>query len=162
CSRPLPRVLRLVPERAAADRRATGREGYVRPGGVPDRAARLARRGARGRARREAAAPGARRAERVARARVGGGAGGTDTAPAGRGARGAARGAEPGEPADPHRVLRRVDDPGRVVGRLAGRVPGRRAEEGALPQVRRALAGRAGRLRGDGGGRLAALRAARR
>ena len=36
------------------------------------------------------------------------------------------------------------------------------AEEGALPEVRRPPARRAGRLRGDGGGRLAALRAAAR
>ena len=45
--------------------------------------------------------------------------------------------------------------------RLDGRVRGRRRQEGALPQVRRPRAGRAGRLRGDGRGRLAPLRAAR-
>ena len=61
-----------------------------------------------------------------------------------RGARGAARGAQPGEPADPDRMLRHLEHPGRVAGRLDGRVRGRGAEEGALPQVRRAHT-RAGR-----------------
>ena len=39
-----------------------------------------------------------------------------------------------------------------VGGRLDGRLPGRDAEEGALPQVQCALAGRAGRLRRARGG----------
>ena len=53
----LPRVLRLVAERPAADRRRpAGSGGHLRAGGVSLGAARLARRGARGRARREAAA----------------------------------------------------------------------------------------------------------
>ena len=55
----------------------------------------------------------------------------------GGGARGAARGAQPREPADPDRVLRHLQHPGRVAGRLDGRLPGRGAEEGPLPQVRR-------------------------
>ena len=42
-----------------------------------------------------------------------------------RGARGAARDAQPGEPADPDRVLRHLEHPGRVAGRLDGRLPGR-------------------------------------
>src|ERR671937_334777 len=51
----LPRVLRIVPERAAADRRPARRGGHVRVGGVPVGAARLAGRGAGGGAGREAA-----------------------------------------------------------------------------------------------------------
>ena len=56
----------------------------------------------------------------------------------GRGARGAPRVPEPREPPDPDRVLRHLEHPGRVAGRLDGRLPGRGAEEGALPEVRRA------------------------
>ncbi len=72
-----------------------------------------------------------------------------------RGARGAARGAEPREPAAADRVLRRLEPPGRVGRRLDGRLPGRAAEEGALPQVRRPEPRRAGRLRGARRGDLA-------
>ena len=46
--------------------------------------------------------------------------------------------AEPREPPDPDRVLRHLEHPGRVAGRVDGRLPGRGAEEGALPEVRRA------------------------
>ena len=78
---------------------------------------------------------------------------GAEAAAARRGARGAARGAQPREPAAADRVLRHLEHPGPADRRLDGRLPGRHAEEGALPQVRRARARRAGRLRGDGGGR---------
>ena len=135
-----------------------GRHGRAR--GVPVRAARLAGRGARAGARREAPPPGARRPERACS----------------RSSRTLLQSEQ--------RRLRRVEAleelretlnleslplriecydisniQARVAGRLDGRLPGRGAEEGALPQVRRPPAGRAGRLRGDGGGRLAALRA---
>ena len=63
---------------------------------------------------------------------------------AGRGARGAARGAQPREPAAADRVLRHLEHPGAGDRRLDGRLPGRDAEEGALPQVR-ACAGSTGR-----------------
>ena len=111
-------------------------------------------------ARREAAAAGARDPERAARARVGGTAGRAQAGAAGRGARGAARGAQPGEPAAADRVLRRLEHPGRVGGRLDGRLPGRDAEEGALPEVRRAQPRRPGRLRRAGGGDRAPVRPA--
>ena len=126
----------------------------------PSGAARASRcaRAERGEKRRLA---GARAAERAARARVRGRRRRAEAAAARRGARGAARGAQPREPADPDRVLRHLEHPGAADRRLDGRVRGRDAEEGALPQVRRARAGRAGRLRGDGRGRLAPLRAAR-
>ena len=140
----LPRVLRLLAERAARDPRARA------AGDTSALAAFLSeRRGSRvvvrtPRARREAAPARAGRAERGPRARVGGGRLRAE-APAARGrARGAPRGAEPREPADPHRVLRRLDDPGLGDGRLDGRVRGRGAEEGALPQVL-ACAGSTGR-----------------
>ena len=133
------RVLRLGAERPAAARRPAATRA-TRP-----RSSEFLsdRRGSRVEvrapaARREAAAPGARRPERAARARVRP-APVRAAAPAPRrGARGAARGAEPREPADPDRVLRHLEHPGRVAGRLDGRLPGRGAEEGALPEVRRA------------------------
>ena len=77
---------------------------------------------------------------------------------AGGGPRGAARGAEPGEPAPADRVLRHLEHPGRGGRGLDGRLPGRAGQEGALPKVRRARARRAGRLRGSGRGRVAAVR----
>ena len=80
-----------------------------------------------------------------------------------RGARGAARGAQPRVAADPHRVLRHLARDGPGPGRLDGRLPGRDAEEVRLPQVRDQDGGRRpGRLRRDGGGDLAPLRAALR
>ena len=100
-------------------------------------------------------------AERAARSRVGRAPDRAAAAAAGRGPGGAARGAEPREPAAADRVLRRLEHPGRGGRRLDGRLPGRAAEEGALPQVRRARARRAGRLRGAGRGRLAAVRSGR-
>ena len=60
-----------------------------------------------------------------------------------RSARGAARGAEPRVAADPDRVLRHLDGDGPGQRRLDGRVPGRAAEERALPQVRDPRPGRA-------------------
>ena len=128
--------------------------------GLPLGAARRAGRGARGRARGEAAPPGARGRERSSRARVGHPAGGAQAAATGRGARGASRGAQPRSPPDSDRVLRHLDRDGTGQRRLDGRLPGRRREEGALPQVRSQGPGRDGRLRCDGGGRLAALRPA--
>ncbi len=145
----LPRVLRLGAERPPAARRPPRRGRHRRAGAVPVRPARVARRGARPGAGREAPAAGARRPERAARARVGPAPVGAAAAAPGRGARGAARGAQPREPADPDRVLRHLEHPGRVAGRLDGRLPGRRAEEGPLPQVRRRPARGARRLRRD-------------
>ena len=126
---------------------------------VPLRAPRLARRGAGAGAGREAAARRARRSEREARARLGDPRLGAEAPAPGRGAGGAARGAQPREPAAADRVLRHLEHPGPGDRRLDGRLPGRDAEEGALPQVRGARPRRPGRLRGDGGGRLAPLRA---
>ena len=63
--------------------------------------------------------------------------------------------------AAPHRVLRHLDRDGPGQRRLDGRLPGRPPEEGALPQVRDQGPGGDGRLRGDGGDGLAAVRAAR-
>ena len=102
------RVLRLVAERAAADRRAARGGGHLGARGVPVGAARLARRGARRRPRGETPAGRAGRAERPHRARVGRGPVRTAPAAARRGAGGAARGAQPREPADPDRVLRHL------------------------------------------------------
>src|SRR5581483_3659314 len=82
------------------------------------------------------------------------------TAP-GRGAGGAARAPQPRVAADPDRVLRHLEHPGSGDRRLARRLRRRAAEEGALPEVRRARAGGPGRLRRDGGGRLAPLRPTR-
>ena len=127
-------------------------------GGVPLGAARIAGRGAQGGARREAAAPGARDRERAAGAEVGGCRDGAEAAAAGRGARGAPRGAQPREPAAADRVLRRLEHPGGVAGRLDGRLPGRRREEGALPEVRDQARRGPGRLRGAGRGDHAAVR----
>ena len=158
----LPRVLRLGAEHPAAARRPAGRGRHRRARAVPLRPPRRAGRGANARPRREAAAAGSRRPERPLRARVRPAPVRAAPPAPRRGARGAARGAQPGEPAAADRVLRHLQHPGRVAGRLDGRLPGRGREEGALPQVRRAPARRAGRLRGDGGGRLAALRPAAR
>ena len=135
------RVLRLGAERAAADRRAARTRATPRRW----RSSSRERRGSRVEVR--APQRGEKRRlqelatrERAARARVGGGADRAQAAAAGRGARGAARGAEPREPAAADRVLRHLEHPGRVGGRLDGRLPGCDAEEGALPQVRRARA----------------------
>ena len=155
----LPRVLRERALDPAAARRAARGDRARGAGAVPHRAARLARRGARAGARREAAARRARGAERPDRARLGDARLGAEAASPRRRARGAARGAQPGEPAAPDRVLRHLEHPGAADRRLDGRLPGRAGEEGALPQVRRPRARRAGRLRRDGGGRLAASRA---
>ena len=154
------RVLRRRAERAAADRRSARLGRPVGAGGVPLRPARRARRGAHRRARREAPAAAARRRERAAHARDRAGADGAEAAAADRGARGAARGAEPRVAADPDRVLRHLHGDGPGQRRLDGRLPGRAAEERALPEVRDPRAGRDGRLRGDGGDDLAAVRAA--
>ena len=119
------RVLRLGSGRAAAADRAAG---------VGDTSALAAflseRRGSRvevrvperGEKRRlaELAAENAR-----ARAGVGAVAVGAARAPPRRGARGAARGAQPRVAAAPDRVLRHLEDPGRVGRRLDGRLPGR-------------------------------------
>ena len=104
------------------DRRAAGGTRHRGARGVPVRAARGARRGAAAAARREAAAAGARDAERAARAGDGRSRDRAAAAAPRRGARGAARGAQPGEPAGAHRVLRHLEHPGRVAGRLDGRL----------------------------------------
>ena len=130
--------------------------------GAADGEARRARRDPYGGARREAPAAGARGRERAARARHGARADRAEAAAPDRGARGAARGAEPRVAADPDRVLRHLDGDGPGQRRLDGRVPGRAAEERALPQVRDSRPGRHGRLRRDGGDDLAAVRAALR
>ena len=57
-----------------------------------------------------------------------------------------------------NRVLRRVEHPGGVARRFDGRLPGRRGEEGALPEVRDQARRGPGRLRGAGRGDLAAVR----
>ena len=100
------------------------RHGRARGSSSPTGAARASRcaRPARGEKRRLA---GARRPERAARARVRPDPVRAAAPPPRRGARGAPRGAEPREPADPDRVLRHLEHPGRVAGRLDGRLPGR-------------------------------------
>ena len=145
-----------IPPQIVVPPDATGPRGAA---GVPLRAARLAGRGADAGARREAAAGGAGRPERAAGARLGDVRRGAEAAAARARARGAARGAQPREPAAADRVLRHLEHPGAGDRRLDGRLPGRDREEGALPQVRGARARRPGRLRRDGRGRLAPLRA---
>ena len=115
----------------------TERDGARGARAVPLRAPRLARRGARAGEGREAAARRARGSEREARARLGDPRLGAEAPAPGRGAGGAARGAQPREPAHADRVLRHLEHPGPGDRRLDGRLPGRGAEEGALPQVRR-------------------------
>ena len=156
------RVLRQRPERSAADRRPARRGGPLGARRVPLRAARRAGRGAGGRARREAAAAAARGRERAASPAQRRRAGGAAAAAPRRGARAAARGAQPRVAAAADRVLRHLDGHGAGQRRLDGRLPGRAAEEGALPQVRDPRPGRDGRLRRDGGDDLAPLRAALR
>ena len=156
----LPRVLRERAVDPAAARRPDRGHGARGARAVPLRAPRLARRGAGAGKGREAAARRARRSEREARARFGDPRLGAEAPAPSRGAGGAARGAQPREPALADRVLRHLEHPGPGDRRLDGRVPGRDAEEGALPEVRGARPRRPGRLRGDGRGRLAPVRAA--
>ena len=64
-------------------------------------------------------------AERAGGARLGRGGGGADAPASGGGARGAPRGAEPRGAAVADRVLRHLEHPGVLGGRLDGRLPGR-------------------------------------
>ena len=155
------RVLRLRAEHPAAARRAAGRRRRLGARGVPLGAARLTGRGAGGRARREAAPAGAGDPRTRGSRSTSDAGGGRAEAPAPRrGARGAARGAEPREPPAADRVLRHLEHPGRGGRRLDGRLPGRGAEEGALPQVR-ACAASTGRTTSPRWGRSSSRRFAR-
>ena len=134
----LPRVLRLGAERAAADRRAARRGRPLGARGVPLGAARRARRGARApSAARSGGCRSSPTRTRSTRSSSEQAATEQKRRAARRGARGAARGAQPRVAADPDRVLRHLARHGPGHRRLDGRLPGRAAEEGALPQVRR-------------------------
>ena len=115
-------------------------------------------RGARRRARRQAPDPRAGRAQRAARARPGAAEGRAPPPAARRGARRPAGGAGARRAAAAHRVLRHLQPDGHAHGRVDGRLRGRRAEEVRLPALHdpRPRGGRARRLRGDGGGAVAA------
>ena len=140
--------------RAARARRAPrSRRRALAPPRGPGRAAR-------GRARREAADPRAGRAQRAPRARPGASARGAAAPEPRGGAGGPAAGARPRRAADPDRVLRHLQPRRHPHGGLDGRLRGRRAEEGRLPALHDPHGrGVAGRLRLDGRGALAALRA---
>ena len=155
----LPGVLRERAVDPAATHRPDRGHGARGARAVPLRAPRLARRGAGAGEGREAAARRARGSEREARARLGDPRFGAEAPAPGCGAGGAARSAQPREPAFADRVLRHLQHPGPGDRRLDGRLPGRDAEEGALPEVRGARPRWPGRLRGDGRGRLAPVRA---
>ena len=123
------------------------------------RSAAAGRRDARGRARRQAPHPRARRAQRAARARPGE-AQGRAAAPAARGVAQRAPGrAGAGRAARADRVLRHQPRRRHPHRGLDGRVRGRRAEEGRLPQVHHPFPRSQRRLRFDGGGDVASLRA---
>ena len=135
------RVLRLGTVGPAADHRPARGGGHVRACRVPFRTPWLACGGARVRAGEK------RRLQELANQNAGL-ALEADTARAEQSrlrrveALRLPRGAQSGEPPAPDRVLRRLEHPGGVAGRVDGGLPGRDTEEGALPEVRHPREGR--------------------
>ena len=158
----LRRALRQRARGAAAGDRPVRHRGHGGARRVPRRSARRTGRGSRSAARREAASRRARGGECAARA--GARPLGARAAPAAacRGARAAARVAQPREPAGADRVLRRLEHPGQRDRRLDVGLRRRGVEARALPHLRGARPRGPGRLRGDGPGRGAKVRAAAR